>query len=98
MTDRQCVTVNIHNPHVKSIRRLEGTGKLSIELGNDEYHGRVAILTDTAEWLEVAVAVRKFLQTETDDELSCKYCWYPATDRDDMTEHVFAYHPDGVAR
>lgn len=92
---RQCVTVNVHHPRVSHIARQD-TGILAITLGNGEYAQQVTILTNDSEWLDVTYSVQHFRDTEHPDELSCKYCRYPATDQDDMTEHVFDNHSDKV--
>lgn len=94
---KQTVTVNVHNPQVKKIDRLPGmpNREMTVELGD------VTLFMTTAEWYDLRAAVQRFLHAELEDASGgriCPECAFIGDDDAETTEHVFAEHPDEVAR
>lgn len=98
MKDQQ-ISVNVHSPQVNTVYRLEESGTVVVNLGNNGYRGTVAMFIgdDESNWNTIDSAVRLFFQNERNaadpsGELYCGDCSYIAIDSADLTEHAAINH------
>jgi hypothetical protein len=107
------ISANVHGPIVKSVFRFESSGEklLSINLGDPTGYAHVSLIVTDEQWRAIVrdtdaeiARVDAAERAEQDDDyaIRCPEGCGETFNGDDrgalLTEHVFAKHPEAVAR